>query len=252
MKFPTNSRRTFLQALSVLPATYVRNTPQVQSRPQMTEVQSGLKIFHGSVNTILLERNGKKLLIDSGEMAAPPGGGVADWALFTHHHRDQASAAWQLSTAGSKIGVPSSEKDLFDAVQEFWETDAYGTLDYRALKMRPTLFTIRDSVPVTRTLKGGDVLEWEGLRLEVLDTPGHTDGSITYFLESQGKRIAFVGDLIYGPGQIWEVYNLQRRFPGMEGDYWGFGGTAQQLKSSLDAVLSRNPDLLIPSHGVLM
>lgn len=87
----------------------------------------------------------------------------------------------------------------------------------------------------------------EGLRLEVLDTAGHTDGSISYFVESGGKRIAFVGDLIYGPGQIWEVYNLQRRFAGMEGDYWGFGATAQQLKASLDAVLSRKPDLLIPS-----
>ena len=66
------------------------------------------------------------------------------------------------------------------------------------------------------------------------------------------ERVAFTGDLISAPGQIWEIYSLQKRFPGMRGDYWGFGGAIEEVKSSLDRVLEHKPDLLIPSHGVVM
>ena len=66
------------------------------------EILPGLQIFHGSVNTALFERNGKKLLIDSGAMDSVPGGGAAEWVLFTHHHPDQASAAPRLSAAARK------------------------------------------------------------------------------------------------------------------------------------------------------
>ena len=38
----------------------------------------------------------------------------------------------------------------------------------------------------------------------------------------------------------------------MEGGYWGFGGAVDDVKASLDRVLDRKPDLLIPSHGVVI
>ena len=116
----------------------------------------------------------------------------------------------------------------------------------------PICLRFRDSVPVARALQGGDVHEWEGLKFQVLDTPGHTDGSVTYLVEVDGRRVAFTGDLIAAPGQMWEIYSLQKRFPGMRGDYWGFGGAIEEVKSSLDRVLEQKPDLLIPSHGVVM
>jgi hypothetical protein len=71
-------------------------------------------------------------------------------------------------------------------------------------------------------------------------------------VELGGKRIAFTGDLIYGPGQIHDMYSLQKAFAGMRGGYWGFGGAVEDLKSSLDRVLAKDPGLLIPSHGVIM
>ena len=92
-----------------------------------------------------------------------------------------------------------------------------------------------------------------------MPTPGHTDGSVTYIVAIDGERIAFTGDLIYGPGQIWEFYSLQKAFPGMtggkdfgRGGYWGFGGAVRDLKKSLDTVLSYKPDILVPSHGMVM
>jgi glyoxylase-like metal-dependent hydrolase (beta-lactamase superfamily II) len=214
------------------------------------EVLPGLRVLKGAVNTALLERNGKRLLIDSGDLSAAPGGGAVEWALFTHHHRDQASAVGRLAAAGTQIAVPATERDFFQRAREFWDS-ADNLLDHR-YNLRPHLFTLRGSVPVSRALKGGDAHLWEGLKFEVMDTPGHTDGSLTYLLELGGKRVAFTGDLIYGPGQILELYSLQKRFPGMSGDYWGFGGAVEEVKASLDRVLEKRPDILVPSHGVIM
>jgi hypothetical protein len=45
---------------------------------------------------------------------------------------------------------------------------------------------------------------------------------------------------------------LQKRFPGMRGDYWGFGGAAPELLNSLDVVLSHKPVMLVPAHGAVM
>jgi glyoxylase-like metal-dependent hydrolase (beta-lactamase superfamily II) len=237
----TFSRRQLLQAAA--------GVPLLAAHPRQ-EILPGLSIYPGCVNAALVERNGKKLLIDSGELTTAPGGGVADWALYTHHHRDQASGAPRLAAAGTRIVVPLKEKRLFENVHAFWK-EADTILDHR-YDFRPHLFTLRESVAVARAVQGGDTHQWEGLTFEVIGTPGHTDGSVTYLVVINGKRVAFTGDLIYGPGQIWEIYSLQKRFPRMRADYWGFGGAVSEVKASLDRVLDAKPDLLIPSHGVVV
>lgn len=204
----------------------------------------GLRIIRGAVNTAVFERNGKALLIDSGQLQKFP----AEWALFTHHHPDQASGAASLAAAGTRIGVPAAERRYFEDAQSVWDT-ADNRLDHD-YNCRPDLFTLRDPVPVSAVFKDGSVHEWQGLGFEVIETPGHTDGSVSYLVELAGKRIAFTGDLIYAPGQIHDFYSLQKAFPGMGGGYWGFGGAVDDIKASLDRVLARKPDLLIPSHGV--
>ena len=101
-------------------------------------------------------------------------------------------------------------------------------------------------------MKEGDALEWEGLKFDVLETPGHTDGSVTYLVELDGRRIAFTGDLISGPGQMWEMHSLQNRVGPLPAPHLGFGAMGELVKTSLDRVLATKPDLLIPSHGVVM
>ena len=210
----------------------------------------GLSVLSGSVNTVCLEHNGKTLLIDSGDLTSAPDGRVPEWALYTHHHRDQASGAPRLAASGTRILVPVKERHLFEDAQIFWD-EADTILDHR-YNFRPHLFTLRESVPVARALQGGDTHTWQGLTFEVIETPGHTDGSVTYLVTINGKRVALTGDLIYGPGQIWEFYSLQKRFPRMRADYWGFGGAVNELKLSLDRVWDAHPDILVPSHGVII
>ena len=158
---PLLSRRRLLQALAAVPLV---------SAWSCTDILPGLSIVHGAFNTVCLERNGKKLLIDSGELTSAPGGIVPEWALYTHHHRDQASGAPRLAAAGAKVVVPLDEKRFFEDAHAFWDS-ADNIFDHR-YNFRPHLFTLREPVPVTRAVKGGDRIEWEGLTIEVIDTPG--------------------------------------------------------------------------------
>lgn len=244
------SRRRFVQTAATLPLLSATQDLAAQTTDLPRErILPGLEIIRGSVNTALFERNGKKLLIDSGELDRVPGG-VAEWALFTHHHPDQASAGARLAAAGTKMIVPAAERHFFENARAVWDA-ANERLDHD-YNCRPDLVTLRDSFPVALAVKDGDVHIWQDLTFEVIATPGHTDGSVTYIVACNGKRIAFTGDLICAPGKIHDIYSLQKAFPGMTGGYWGFGGAVDDVKASLDRVLARKPDLLVPSHGIVI
>ena len=214
-----------------------------------------VKIYRDVINVGLIQKNGKSLLIDSGEGSILRRQSVAkaqsiEWVLYTHYHRDQCSGAGELKKAGVKVAVPAPEAAFFRNATERW-LDADKILDHR-YSLRPDLFMLRESVVPDRELNAGEVFEWEGLKIQVVPTPGHTDGSVSYVVEDEGKRIAFVGDLIAGPGQLWNFHSLQKGFGGMPGDYWGFGGAVPDVVKSLDEILARQPTLLVPSHGVVM
>ena len=142
------------------------------------------------------------------------------------------------------------EKHFFDQANQFWDS-ADNILDHR-YDFRPHLFTLRDSVPVARAVK--EVMFTSGRACNSKFSTRRAIRTAPSLIWSiwLASALAFTGDLISGPGQIWEIYSLQKRFPGMRGDYWGFGGAVEEVKSSLDRVLQYKPDLLIPSHGVVM
>src|SRR5262245_53647366 len=209
---PDSKRRTFLKEVTALPLLWVVDGGFEDVRAAQSgateQILPGLRLLRNSVNTALLERNGKVLLIDSGEIDAA-GSSVVDWALFTHHHRDQCSSVSGLVRKGTKVGVPGRERMFVEEAHRLWDS-ADNIIDHRE-DFRPHSFTFGNSVPMVRYVQEGDVHEWEGLQLQVLDTPGHTDGSVTYLVDVAGRRVAFTGDLISGPGQIWEIYSLQKR-----------------------------------------
>lgn len=231
-------------------------TGQEKPVPTLESVAPGLSVFRDTVNVGVLQKNGKTLLIDCGDGQILRSTkalklGPIEWVLATHHHRDQVSGAGKLKLTGSRIAVPAAEAKYFANAEEFWR-DADQIL-YHRFNYRTSLFTLRESVVPDQQLKPGEPFEWQGITIEVLGTPGHTDGSLSYIINLDGKKYAFTGDLIYGPGQLWEFYSLQKAFPGTgPGDYFGFGGAVSDLKSSLERVLAARPAALIPSHGVIM
>ena len=219
------------------------------------KITDHVDVFKEVVNVGLIHRHGKVLLIDSGEGAVlqeaqNPGFGAIEGVLYTHYHRDQCSGASLLQNAGAKIVAPSAETNFFRDATQFW-LEADNILDHR-YNFRPELMVLRESVVPDQGIKPGEVFNWQGIGVHAIATPGHTDGSLTYIFEIDGKTIAFTGDLIYGPGQILEFYSLQKRFQGMGGGYWGFGGAVNELLKSLETVLFFKPSVIVPSHGTII
>jgi glyoxylase-like metal-dependent hydrolase (beta-lactamase superfamily II) len=263
-------RRLFLGHLSLLSGLLARNWEKLAgdwfdssgTALSLTEKQGFERItphfgiYHdGVVNVGVIQRNGKALLVDCGrgsilEAAKGIGLGSIDWALFTDHHRDTCSGAPLLKDARVKLAVPQAEEIFFRDATAFW-LDADNIIDHR-YDFRPDLVVLRESVIPDRLLKPGETFLWEGLEIRVVGTPGETDGSVSYIVDVDGKRTALTGDLIFGPGRVWNFYRLDKAFRGMSGGYWGFGGAVEDVLHSLEAVLLHNPSVLIPSHGTVI
>jgi glyoxylase-like metal-dependent hydrolase (beta-lactamase superfamily II) len=225
------------------------------STAKLEAVTAHVGIYPEATNVAVIQRNGKSLLIGSGDgtvLAAAQKLGInsIEWVLYTDHHRDQCAGAALLKRAGARIAVPAAEAEYFKNATRIWE--GADSILYDRMDFRPDLFILRSSVEPDRELKAGEVFHWESLDFQVVPTPGPTDGSVSYIVDIDGKRLAFTGDLIFGPGQLWNFYMLQKRFPGMRGDYWGFGGAAPDLLKSLEVVLSLQPSMLAPAHGAVI
>lgn len=125
--------------------------------------------------------------------------------LETHGHHDHIGAVAQLRDAGYEVAVASQDAPMLREV-------GYDVF-----------------------LDDAEVIEFGRLRLEVIHSPGHTPGSVSFALA--GAPLLFTGDTLFpgGPGAT--------KFPG--GD---FGA----IITSIDTRLFRFPDdtIVLPGHGV--
>ncbi len=157
--------------------------------------------------------------------------------LMTHHHRDQGQGLARAASAGIRIWVPSTERDLFADVGEHWRTR---TLD-NDYDLRQDRFSLLEDVPVHGVVPEYRTTRIGGIDVRALPTPGHTLGSVTYLAEVDGRRAAFTGDLVHGHGTVWSLASMQWTYTGLEG--------AASSVMSLDLVADETPDLVLPSHG---
>jgi glyoxylase-like metal-dependent hydrolase (beta-lactamase superfamily II) len=147
--------------------------------------------------------------------------------LLTHAHFDHIGAAEQLIAA---TGAPLMAHAEVGVGGE--ESRHSGTLGELLGFDEPPL------PRVDRVLGAGDLVEIGGLRLEVLETPGHTAGSICFFAEDPdgGAPHLFAGDTL---------------FAGSVGRTDLPGGDSRALAHSIAAVLAPLPGETIvhPGHG---
>ncbi len=101
--------------------------------------------------------------------------------VATHAHLDHVGA---MSGLGQSTGAPTclhrDDQFLYDQ-----------------LAMQAALFRLPTppSGPVTRYLKDGDSIGFGQHRAEVIHTPGHTPGSICFYMESED--VLFSGDTLF-------------------------------------------------------
>ena len=143
--------------------------------------------------------------------------------------------------------APESEKELIETPNAFW--DGFWTKRFHDYAQQSTKI-LTEPVKVGRWVKEGDTFDAGGVTFRALDTPGFTRGAVSYVAEIDGKRVAFTGDLIYGDGQLFDLYSFQDAIPEAKiGGYHGHASRLAVLIPSLRKIAAEKPDLIIPARG---
>jgi glyoxylase-like metal-dependent hydrolase (beta-lactamase superfamily II) len=197
--------------------------------------------YRDTCNVYVLKSGARALLIDLGggsvlDHVHELGVSCVDWVVHTHHHRDQCQGDDRLA-GETRLAVPAREAHLFEDVETFWRSlvvsDRYDCSNVFATRI--------SSVRVDRQLEDYATLEWRGISLMALPTPGHTKGGLTFVGEIDGVRYAFCGDLIHSPGRVWTLHDLQWDYVNPDGLNVGM--------HSVRTLRTWQPQRLAPSHG---
>lgn len=157
--------------------------------------------------------------------------------ILTHSFRDHCAGAARLSEAGAEIYAPYWEQEyLLDPDQHFRERQLWNIYDNRWDRFSPiTPLPIKGwMMDYEKRILGG--LEWE-----VIPTPGVTCGASSYVTTLNGKRLAFPGELICGPGRLSRMAPLQYNYNDLTG--------AVNVFLSLGRLAKAGPGLILPSLG---
>lgn len=101
---------------------------------------------------------------------------------LTHGHLDHAGAATEVARKlGIKIiGPHKDDKWLLDSIPESWAK--YG-------------YNMGEACSPDVWLNDGDVVEFAGIKFDVVHCPGHTPGHVAFI--NKDLQLAFVGDLLF-------------------------------------------------------
>ena len=157
----------------------------------------------------------KKLLIDAGVFVNEK----VDIIILTHCHYDHILFLEEIKRK-NKCEVMCGENDKEDIEQITEKTLFF--LSPKKLR----------GVKITKPLKEGEKINIGTFIFEVLETPGHTSGSISLF--ERNKKILFSGDTWFGNNFIGRT-----DFP---------SGDEKTLLSSVSKLKKLSPQLIFPGH----
>jgi len=137
---------------------------------------------------LLRPQGGERLLIvDPGEeperiLAAVEGmGGEVEAILLTHTHFDHIGAVAPVARAtGAPVYCPEIEVPVLADIMAFVPWEGFGPYE---------------SYDADETVAGGETLALAGLELDVIFTPGHSPGHVTYSV--RGEEAIFSGDVLF-------------------------------------------------------
>ncbi|HVW46277.1 MAG TPA: MBL fold metallo-hydrolase [Solirubrobacterales bacterium] len=170
------------------------------------------------------EGGGELVVVDPGEeperlLAAieATGAGLAA-ILLTHTHFDHVGAVAPLARAtGAPVYVPEMEKHVLADIMSFVPFEGFGPYE---------------SWEAEETVVGGETLDLAGLTLDVIFTPGHSPGHVTYSV--RGEDAIFSGDVLF-QGSVGRV-----DLP---------GGDWPTLAGSIATLLDSHPDATVVHPG---
>lgn len=138
---------------------------------------------------------GKAVVVDPGgdperiQARLAAHGLTCELLLHTHAHIDHILATRAMKQAtGARILLHRGDLALYQGLAE-------QALMLAAWGM--PMGDLEDPLPVDAFLEDGDALGTGGLELEVLYTPGHTEGSCCFGLEGDGQALLVAGDTLF-------------------------------------------------------
>jgi len=169
-------------------------------------------------NCFLLRPQGgdRLLVVDPGEeaerilAAVQETGASVEAILLTHCHFDHIGAVAPVAKAtGAPVYCPEIEVPILADIMAFVPWEGFGPFE---------------SYEADEVLRGGETLELAGLELDVVFTPGHSPGHVTYAV--RGEEAIFSGDVLFqgsvgrvdlpgadGPTLLASLGNLLEAFP---------------------------------------
>lgn len=159
------------------------------------------RIVSGNVNCYIVTNNDKAILIDTGrkkyreKILGKCKEYNVDLIVLTHGHMDHCQNAAYLANA-LHIPIAMSEKDINLIPDNIKQQMSAKTFLGRIVLLVSLNSFEKDSLDIFEPniyLKNGDNLKEYGVDAEVVELPGHTNGSIG--LEIEGDKL-FVGDAL--------------------------------------------------------
>jgi len=139
--------------------------------------------------------------------------------LHTHGHADHFCA----DSLFKKAQIRMSEFDAF------------------RVSMKDAMFSYSESFgetffpKISSNFQANEFIQISPLTLQVIATPGHTEGSVCFLEKSQ--KLLFSGDTLFNNGV---------------GRFDLISGSGQKLHSSLDALARLDFEILLPGHGAIL
>jgi len=140
-------------------------------------------------NSYVFRRDGsdRALIVDPGDepdklLGAIEALGVTlDGILLTHTHFDHIGAVAPVAKAtGAEVWVPEREAFVLADINSFVPWPGFGPFE---------------SYDAEHTLEGGERLELAGFEIDVLFTPGHSVGHVTFSIPDE--EVVFSGDVLF-------------------------------------------------------
>ncbi|HVO55801.1 MAG TPA: MBL fold metallo-hydrolase [Solirubrobacterales bacterium] len=140
-------------------------------------------------NCFLVRREGsdRLLVVDPGEeaerilAAIEASGAKAEAILITHCHFDHIGAVAPVAAAtGAPVYCPEIEVGILADIMSFVPYPGFGPFE---------------SYDADQTVAGGETLSLAGLELDVVFTPGHSPGHVTYAVRDEDAL--FSGDVLF-------------------------------------------------------
>jgi hydroxyacylglutathione hydrolase len=140
-------------------------------------------------NTYIFRRDGsdRALIVDPGDEAPKLLGAMEELGvtlegiLLTHTHFDHVGAVAPVAEAtGAEVWVPKIERPVLADIMSFVPWPGFGPFE---------------SYEAEHDLEGGETLQLAGFDIEVLFTPGHSPGHVTFSIPDE--QVVFSGDVLF-------------------------------------------------------